>query len=819
MSFKKIRVWLSLVLVVSLAACGGGGSSGTAVLGGGASGGGSTGGSSAAKVDVRSSNATLGDGDSTVTLTAVVKDANDAIIAKAPVAWSFSTGKLVDASAVTDASGAATATYSASDRTAPTSVITVTSGEAKGSVTVNLQALRTISVDSPAKVLGVAINGQVATITTTVKDLNNVAISGAGVSWSTDVGTLRNITSATNASGQATAVFEAGSILPGGISPKATITVTSGASTGSIQIPINAVFKSIEMLADTVSIGSGGDTATIRAFVKNGVTNAALPGQPVTWSASSGTLSIVSSVTDSSGVATAVLSAGSSKVNRDIEVTVSSDSASQTLRMPVVNTRLTISSASSTTKGSTIQLNLAAVDSKGIPIPRTTLLVTSKLGNTVINSVDTDGAGQATVNYSASNTGTDTIVVSGAGATVSATIVVSGTDESLTFTTPGPGSSVPIGSSQQLVLKYLKAGVPQANKTLNLSATIGTLSSNSVVTDGNGISSPVSITSSFAGGSIISAALAGGAVQTTMGLAFVATVPASLVLQGTPSALSPNTSGSTAQQAALFAKVTDANGNPVSGVVVNFAQVADPSHGTLSQASASTDLTGVATVQFLSGPDSTASGAVKLKASVASNPAVSGEFNLTVNGEALFIVLGTGNTISNYDAQTYEKNWTVYVTDANGVQVPNKKVTLKIIPSFYFKGYLVWNDIAGFWIDAIPRLRCANEDINFSGIFDPLQDTNGDGTLTPGNVVFLGSSTVTTDSNGTATVTMRYAELYASWITVRLTASATVGGTESTTFKEFPLDKLAGDYNQKTIAPAGVISPFGIDTSTCTNAR
>jgi hypothetical protein len=78
---------------------------------------------------------------------------------------------------------------------------------------------------------------------------------------------------------------------------------------------------------------------------------------------------------------------------------------------------------------------------------------------------------------------------------------------------------------------------------------------------------------------------------------------------------------------------------------------------------------------------------------------------------------------------------------------------------------------------------------------------------------------VTTDANGAATITMRYAELYAPWIGVRLTATAIVAGTESTSFKDFPLDRLAGDFSVKTVAPAGATSPFGTDVSTCTNAR
>ncbi|MCU7374923.1 Ig-like domain-containing protein [Paucibacter sp. O1-1] len=107
----------------------------------------------------------------------------------------------------------------------------------------------------------------------------------------------------------------------------------------------------------------------------------------------------------------------------------------------------------------------------------------------------------------------------------------------------------------------------------------------------------------------------------------------------------------------MLAKVTDASGNPVADATVNFSQVSDPSGGRLQQASAVTDLNGVATVQYVSGAESTASGAVQLKGTVAGSTSVTGTALLTVNQSALFIALGTGNTISNFDNQTYEKNW------------------------------------------------------------------------------------------------------------------------------------------------------------------
>jgi hypothetical protein len=170
-----------------------------------------------------------------------------------------------------------------------------------------------------------------------------------------------------------------------------------------------------------------------------------------------------------------------------------------------------------------------------------------------------------------------------------------------------------------------------------------------------------------------------------------------------PTAIGTNSSGSTTQQAKLLATVTDANGNPVTGATVAFNRIADPSGGNLSQASATTDSGGQASVQYIAGASTTGNNGVQIKASVLGNPAVTNIASLTVNQSALFIALGTGNVISNLDEQTYKKDWTVYVTDANGVAVPNIDLTIKVLPIQYMKGVLTFG--TAWTIDDSPHLR------------------------------------------------------------------------------------------------------------------
>ena len=108
----------------------------------------------------------------------------------------------------------------------------------------------------------------------------------------------------------------------------------------------------------------------------------------------------------------------------------------------------------------------------------------------------------------------------------------------------------------------------------------------------------------------------------------------------------------------------------------------------------------------------------------------------------------------------------------------------------------------------------------------PGKDFNGSGNLQPGNVVLVtttqtpnaaASGIARTDSTGRATITLLYAESYVPWVKVRLTAQATVSGTESSTAQEFYVGGLAADFTSATNPPAGTISPFGVNACNVPN--
>ena len=682
-------------------------------------------------------------------------------------------------------------------------------GGGNGGANAGAVADLTVTLSSPT----IANTGQsTVTATVTALDANRNALPNVPVTVSADANAVVTVQgtagSVTDASGRIQAQVGIGSD-----STNRDITVSASANgvTRSAILRVvtstgGATATAIEVLAGATSVGTGGEGVQVRAFVKDAANNA-LSGVPVTFVASTGTLTNVSATTDASGVATATFNAGADKSNRVATVTVSSGAVTSTLSLPVAGTRLTLSGPSSLIRNATAAFDIVVTDSRNNVVAGVPVTVSSSLGNPVVpvGANTTDANGQVRFNYTARNPGTDALVFSAAGASVapSPALVISG--QNFAFISPVPSTTVAVNTAQPVRVR-LEGVTPLAGNVINFAATGGTLSSPSATTDASG-EATVSVSSSSAGPITVQATVAGTATTTTLPLLVVSTVPSRLVLQVTPTALAPNTGGSTANQAQVVARVTDAAGNPVQGITVNFTRLTDPSGGNLLQASATTDASGQATVAYRAGSESTANNGVVLRAAVADSPGVAGTVSLTVNQTSLFIALGTGNVIENLDPQTYKKDWVVYVTDSNGIPVNGATLTIKAIPAAYRTGRLAWNGTV--WAYAGTIYSCRNEDANTNGVRDPGEDDNGDGVLWPGNVISVTPGTVQT-VNGRATVSLIYAESYAPWVDMRLTASATVSGTESQTEVRFVVSGLASDFNSESVPPAGVVSPFNL---------
>ena len=661
------------------------------------------------------------------------------------------------------------------------------------------------------------LNSAVSTVTATViaLDSNNNAVGSAPVTLAANANAVVTIQgtigSVTNAAGRLTATVGIGS---DPTNRAITLTATSGSVTGTatlnvVSSPTSTVPTTIDVIADSTSVGTGGGGVLISAFVKDAKNNA-LPGASVAFQSNTGTLSNMSTVTDSSGLATATLSAGADRSNRVATVSVSSGAISNSIALPITGTRLTLSGPTSLILGNSAPFNVIATDSRSNVIPGVTITGVSTLNNslTASGSNITNSTGTVTYNYVAVNAGTDSLSFSGAGATVAPQLPLAISNLNFVFVSPAPSTVVPVNIAQVVSVRLIAGGVPQAGTTVTFASTGGTLSSSSANTDSAG-TAQVSVTSLSAGPLTIQASVNSGATSTTLPLVVVGTVPSSLVLQINPTALAPNLSGSTTNQAQVLAKVADSAGNPVPGVTVNFTRISDPSGGNLQQASAITDASGKASVNYISGSESTANDGIVLQATVSNLTSVYGRASLTVNQAALFIALGTGNVVNNIDPQTYKKDWVAYVTDSNGIAVNAVTLTIKALPQFYRTGQLVWADLVKAYVYQSPIYECRNEDVNRNGILDAGEDDNADGVLEPGNVVAVSPGNVQT-ANGLAAISLTYAESYVPWINLRLTASAVVAGTESKTNADFIIPGAASDFTDQAIPPAGVVSPFGL---------
>lgn len=569
---------------------------------------------------------------------------------------------------------------------------------------------------------------------------------------------------------------------------------------------------SIEVFAASNELLSAGTQVVITAVVKN-ANNVGMADQSVVFSVNNGaTLQGAATTTDDDGVATATLSAGANKALRDVTVTVTSGAAVGRVVLPVTGTAMSLTGSSSLKLAGAETYVARLVDSSGNGISGAAINVASALGNGLsATTLSTDANGNAQFIYTANRAGVDTLTVSGAGTSAQQSINVSDID--FVALSPAANTQVVVNTSQTISVRYRLANVGQSGQAVQFSTTRGSLSSSSAITDGSGVAS-VTISSSSSGPASVVAQIA-GVGQVTLPLQFVATTPATLVLQANPGSVLPNTSGTT-NQSTLEAVVLDASGNAVANRQVNFTIDSDSGNGGQIVPSVdTTDANGRAQAQFIPGAQSTRTDGVQLRATVAGT-SIAGTTAMTVNGEALFISIGFGNTISNQDETTYSKTFSVYVTDSNGNAVGNQVVSLSTIPVYYGRGYLGWSGTV--WTTASGAYTaCLNEDRNnLNGVLDSGEDTNQDGQLTPGNPVVIAPGSVTTDSAGRSTFVLQYGEQYVPWLTVNIIAKAVVGGTESRSVLLHTLTGLASDFSTETVSPAGVNSPFGL-TQSCTS--
>ena len=359
-------------------------------------------------------------------------------------------------------------------------------------------------------------------------------------------------------------------------------------------------------------------------------------------------------------------------------VTATAGSSTAQVVVSVIGTNLSVSGPVSLVFNTAGSYSVNLTDSGNAGIPNQAVTLTSALGNAVPATVTTNANGQAQFSLTPTVAGNDTITATALGQSAQQAVAIS--NQSFSFTAPAASSQIPIGqvaSAVPVTVKWLAGTTPQSGKTINFAATRGTFSSTSAVTAADGTAT-VMIYSTSAGPATISAADSSNAVSAQVLIDFVATTPAAIAMQASP------TSVGLAGTSTITATVRDAQNNLVPNQTVNFS-VSDVTQGSLSQATSITNAQGQASTLYTASTTASATSGVVITGVIQST-GLSTTTTLTVGGQTVFLSLGTGNTIGIYSATQYSQAYSVQAVDATGAGVPNILITFTVKSLGYGKG-------------------------------------------------------------------------------------------------------------------------------------
>jgi len=581
----------------------------------------------------------------------------------------------------------------------------------------------------------------------------------------------------------------------------------------------------LTLISSGVSLNSDNVTPlTISAIVRDRNNNV-VEGATVVFGTDSGALTVINSVTDASGVAQADLGTAGNPTNRPITVNANSSGRDDTLQVNVVGTTLVISGPPTVVQGDTPTYTVRLQDGGGRGLPGEVIDLTSAAGNPLSASdVVTNSEGEVQFTLSADVGGSDTLTATGLGLVTVLDIDVS--SDSFRFLAPSDdGTEVNIDTDESLIVEWLVDGQPQSG-TVEFFTTRGTLSAPSATLDANGRAA-IDITSNTAGPSVVSAAVIGGP-STQRALEFIAVTPTQISAQASRFSVGPG------EQSTVTATIRDINDNPVKNALVSFV-LEDVTGGSISVAAAQTDSAGRAETVYTAGQTTSATDGVKITASVA-NGTVSDTVGLTVARREVFISIGTGNDIEEPSTADYKKEFSVRVTDSQGVGVEGAQVQVSVVSKEYWKGFYVIDDSINQWVVVRTSLddttgasaACRDEDINRNGILDvdPVdpddlslptnEDKNGNRLIDAGNVASVSPGTLSTDAAGLAIVDLTYAQEFANWVVVTLEARTSVAGTEFLETQDFLLSASVPDLTPPGSPPGGTVGRYGM-SDTCSD--
>jgi Bacterial Ig-like domain (group 1) len=418
----KLRMFSFVAIAAVLTACGSGDDNTIVNSGGAGSGGGGGGGGggspSAATVTVTSSSSTIpSDGSQSATLTAYVRDANNALLSGIPVSFTATSGGVSGSPATTDANGTAGATLvTAGDNSLRTIVVTAAAGSL--TATVSVQVVASSSSSSTVQ-MG---NGTGGSFQPGVIAVSNASLSAGGstslsVSLVQSGGTLYTgsatvsfnspcvaastaqirqngvaVSSVTTTTGIATVTYVAagcnGTDL---VTATATVGSQSLSATGAVTVAA-ATVGSIEFVSATptnIALQGTGDanrpeSSTVVFRVKD-ASNGAVQGTTVGFSLNTSVggiqLTSTSAVSDNQGLVQTVVNAGT--VATSVKVTATVTSTPQ--QISTQSSQLTVTTGIPT--DASFSLAVGCFNIEGLDIDGTITPVTARLGDRFQNPV------------------------------------------------------------------------------------------------------------------------------------------------------------------------------------------------------------------------------------------------------------------------------------------------------------------------------------------------------------------------------------------------------------------------------------------------
>jgi len=568
--------------------------------------------------------------------------------------------------------------------------------------------------------------------------------------------------------------------------------------TGEFETTAEYTASSIELQISDASIDADGSSrSNVTATVKTS-TNQAVPNAAVTFETTRGS---ITSPNETDEYGQAVAEVISDRYNdSNVIITARCQEATGTLSIAFTGIDLSLEAEpdnlladGSTTSTITGTLNDAAFN----PIPAATVNFSADRGTLSASSVTTDSSGEVQVSLTSSDAGTATVTAVGAG--VTGTI---GIEFTLNLFSLAPSSAtIRVGATSTITATLSGSNV--SGQTVTFSTTLGTLSSNAVVTNANGVASVTLTAGTNAGLATINASVTVSGVEYAVTTQVTVTGGSAnkIVLSAAPNVIAIDDG-----EATITARVFDATEQPAANQTIFFQINSGPSGGEyLATSQKTTNSVGITTVQFFAGSLSSTLGGVEIGANTKSDfTGSSGSIDLTISGPVTKIAVGQSMVDVEAVGGHLEVKVSAIATDVSGNPIPDStKVNFSVL-SVEFDEDRDDDNTINCW-DLNGSLTCGThyasttppviltaglgmtwftDDVNLDGVlnFSGTEDTNGNAILDSGEDINDNGeidpidSAVITGSvetvNGVATATMTYPQSHAANVKVRVIAES-----------------------------------------------